>query len=343
MTLNVGEQFVPNHEPVMRNEVGAALALKPGRVAVDATVGLGGHSRDILTAIGVGGRLIAFDFDASMLAVARVRLNDDPRVTFVNENYRQIRFVIDTMKIVVDGILMDLGLNSSQIDDSSRGISFKQEGPLDMRMNRNVGEPASALLNRLSPDEIEDILWRLGDERWARAIARKIVERRKENPLRTTEDLVQAVLAAVPTAARDKRIHAATRTFQAIRIYINQELDGLDEAIENAALTLGPDGRIVVLSYHSGEDRATKIAFRRLAATGDFEELTRKPVGPSAAEIAANPRSRSAKMRVLRRTSLHGSNSPEVMDDLPLVVSAGDSETESLAPPSRARLEFDQP
>jgi 16S rRNA (cytosine1402-N4)-methyltransferase len=169
-----------------------------------------------------------------------------------------------------------------------------------MRMDRSKGEPASALLNRLSPREIEDILFELGDERWAKAIAKKIVERRRENPLRTTTDLVEAVLAAVPAGARDKRIHPATRTFQAVRIAVNRELEGLDEALRDAAERLAPGGTLAVLSYHSGEDRIVKNTFRDLAGE-DFEDVYRKPRQPGAEEIARNPRSRSAKLRAIRR------------------------------------------
>jgi 16S rRNA (cytosine1402-N4)-methyltransferase len=196
---------------------------------------------------------------------------------------------------------MDLGLNSAQIDDPSRGIAFSTEGPLDMRMDRTRGEPAAALLNRLSPMEIEKILFDNADERWAKAIAKKIVERRKETPLRTTTDLVDSVLAAVPARARDKRIHPATRTFQAVRIAVNSELEGIDEALVDAANCLADGGTLAVLSYHSGEDRQAKRAFKELAATNEFEDLYRKPRQPSAEEIARNPRSRSAKLRALRR------------------------------------------
>jgi 16S rRNA (cytosine1402-N4)-methyltransferase len=204
--------------------------------------------------------------------------------------------------ISANGILMDLGLNSAQIEDPERGIAFKNEGPLDMRMDRSSGEPASALLNRLSAVEIERILFDLGDERWAKAIARSIVDRRKKMPLRTTSDLVEAVLAAVPAGARDRRIHPATRTFQAVRIAVNRELDGLEGAFRDAAAKLAPGGTLAVLSYHSGEDRAAKIAFRELAQEG-FEDLFRKPCQPTSEEIARNPRSRSAKLRAVRRIS----------------------------------------
>jgi 16S rRNA (cytosine1402-N4)-methyltransferase len=172
-----------------------------------------------------------------------------------------------------------------------------------MRMDRTKGETAASLLNRMSVNEIESILWELGDERWARAIARKIVERRKNQPLRTTGDLVECVLEAVPPGARDKRIHPATRTFQSVRLAVTKELEGLEDAVDEAAETLAIGGSMAVLSYHSGEDRAVKRSFRRLAQTGRFVEVWKKPQRPSLAETVRNPRSRSAKLRAIRRVA----------------------------------------
>ena len=176
-----------------------------------------------------------------------------------------------------------------------------KEGPLDMRMDRTTGESAASALNRMTPAQIERILSEFGDERWARAIAKKVVAKRSEAPLKTTSDLVECVLAAIPAGARDKRIHPATRTFQALRIYVNRELDDLEGAISAIAGALAAGGSLVVLSYHSGEDRAVKNAFRSLAGDDQFLEIYRKPVLPSEAEVRQNVRSRSAKMRVLRR------------------------------------------
>ena len=291
------------HEPVMMEEVLAALRLSPGAVAVDATLGLAGHASRVADAISPGGTLVGFDWDASMLTLAEGRLREKSGIRFVpvHADYRAMRETLDEMGLKADGILMDLGLNSAQIADPSRGIAFREDGPLDMRMDRSAGEPASALLNRLSPDEIETILWTFGDERWARAIAKAIVLRRKERPLRTTADLVDVVNAAVPAGARDKRIHPATRTFQAVRIAVNRELDALDDAVTDAAHCLAPGGTLVVMSYHSGEDRQVKHAFRALVGEG-FEEPLRKPQEPTPEEVARNPRSRSAKLRLLRRT-----------------------------------------
>ena len=290
------------HDPVMMDEVLDALGLRSGAVVVDATLGLAGHASRMADAIVPHGTLVGFDWDVSMLEIAKERLREKPGIRFVpvRADYRAMRETMNDLGLKADGILMDLGLNSAQIEDPSRGIAFREEGPLDMRMDRSSGEPASALLNRLGPDEIETMLWTYGDERWARAIAKTIVARRKDRPLRTTGDLVDAVLAAVPAGARDKRIHPATRTFQAVRIAVNRELDELDGAMSDAARCLAPGGTLAVLSYHSGEDRQVKRAFRALAEEG-FDEPFRKPQEPTSEEVARNPRSRSAKLRLLRK------------------------------------------
>jgi 16S rRNA (cytosine1402-N4)-methyltransferase len=290
------------HDPVMLAEVLDALALRPGGIVVDGTLGLAGHALRFAQAVGSGGTVVGMDWDETMLAEAKRRLEQaGADAILIHDDYRAMPEHLSDRGIRPDGVLLDLGLNSAQIEDPERGIAFLTDGPLDMRMDRSRGEPASALLNRLSADEIERVLFEYGDERWARAIAKKIVEQRRERPLRTTADLVEAVLAAIPKGARDKRIHPATRTFQAVRIAVNDELEGLDEAFLEIARSLAVGGTLVVLSYHSGEDRQAKRAFRELAQTGEYEELTRKPVTASAEEIAANPRSRSAKMRAIRR------------------------------------------
>ncbi len=289
------------HDPVMLREILDLLPLSEGGTAVDGTLGLAGHAREMIARVGATGRFLGMDWDESMLAAARERIGSvGTQAELVHGDYRGLPAEMKRLGWEADGILLDLGLNSAQIEDAERGIAFKEEGPLDMRMDRSTGEPASAMLNRMSLDQIERILWEYGDEKWARAIARKIVEWRKESPLRTTQDLVDCVLAAIPVRARDKRIHSATRSFQAIRIAVNEELEGLDETIAEIGRCLKPGGVLAVLSYHSGEDRAAKHAMRELAAEG-FEELYKKPAQPSAEEIARNPRSRSAKLRAVRR------------------------------------------
>lgn len=293
----------PRHEPVMVEQVMAALAIRPGAVVVDGTVGLGGHAERMAEAAGVAGTLVAFDWDEAMLAHAQRRLERLPvRKLWFCEDFRAIPDTLADLGLRADAILLDLGLNSAQVDDPLRGFSFLQDGPLDMRMDRGRGEPASSLLNRLALGEIEDLLREYGDERFARAIARKIVERRKLRPLRTTRDLVECVLEAIPPKARDPRIHPATRTFQAVRCAVTHELEGLEDALVEIGRCLAPEGRLAVLSYHSGEDRAVKRAILRLAEEG-FEAVYRKPVLPDPEEVRRNPRSRSAKLRAVRLRS----------------------------------------
>jgi len=295
------------HDPVMVSEIVEELALKPGDVAVDGTLGLGGHSEMFARAISPGGTLVATEWDETMLARARERLfqvveNDAPRVGLhlFHDDFRNLSVNLLGLGLKANGILLDLGLNSAQVNDPNRGISFLQDGPLDMRMDRSRGESAASLLNRATPYEIERMLSDYGDERWARRIAQKVVERRRDKPLRTTADLVECVLAAIPVAAREKRIHPATRTFQSVRIAVNGELNGLDEALRSAARSLAASGKLAVLSYHSGEDRVVKQTFRDLVEEG-FTDLHKKPLVPSEQEISRNPRSRSAKLRVLQR------------------------------------------
>lgn len=299
------------HEPVMLVEVLSVLPLRPGATVVDGTLGLAGHAREMATRIAPGGWLIGLDWDEDMLKEAQLRLRDitDVETTFVKADYRQLPDILEreaalrNRAALADAILLDLGLNQAQIDDAERGISFRQQGPLDMRMDRSRGETAAGLLNRLSPAEIERILRDYGDERWTKRIAQVIVDRRKDNPLRTSQDLVDCVLAAIPPAMREKRIHPATRTFQALRIAVNHELDDLQDTIEVIAHKLAKEGVLCVLSYHSGEDRAVKRALRTLSGA-EFAEVYKKPLSPSAEEIARNPKSRSAKLRAVRRLSV---------------------------------------
>lgn len=296
------ERKADHHEPVMVAEVLEATKPHPGDVVVDGTLGLGGHSQRFLERIAPGGTLIGFDWDASMLEIAKQRLVTlgSTQLILVNKDYREIKPVLGALGLKADAILLDLGLNTAQLDDPQRGLSFLKEGPLDMRMDRSKNEPASAVLNRLTPAAIQKVLQDYGDERWAHAIARQIVERRRSRPLRTTADLVECVLAAIPKGAQDKRIHPATRTFQAVRIYVNHELDDLDQALADAADTLQVGGTLAVLSYHSGEDRIVKHAFRELSEKG-YREEAKKPLEPTDSEQRLNPRSRSAKLRVLSR------------------------------------------
>jgi 16S rRNA (cytosine1402-N4)-methyltransferase len=232
-------------------------------------------------------------------ATERLAGRFDASIELHHTDFRTVRILLQKLGLRADGLLLDLGLNSAQVDDPDRGLSFLKPGPLDMRMDRSRGEPASSILNRMALGEIEAMLWEYGDERWARMIARKVIERRKRQPLRTTEDLVECVLAAIPVGARDKRIHPATRTFQAVRVYVNGELEELDTALTDAAASLAPGGVLAVLSYHSGEDRIVKNTFKGLAQQG-YEDVFKKPVVPTEGEIRQNSRARSAKLRALR-------------------------------------------
>ena len=295
------------HDPVMLEEVLEHLALEPGAVVVDGTVGLGGHSLGMAARIATGGVLLALDWDEQMLDVAKERLSkiEHVDVRFFHCDYRRIpQVVTDAGLTRVDAILLDMGLNNAQLEDESRGMSFRRPGPLDMRMDRSSGQPASELVNEWSAAEIETVLHDYGDENWAKKIAEIIVDRRKLNRLETTDQLVDCVLAAIPAAKRQRGIHPATRTFQAIRIAVNGELEGLIEAVEQAARCLSLGGRMVVLTYHSGEDRAVKRAFRSLAESEEFSLPFKKPQTPSQAEVARNPKSRSAKLRAIHRVRI---------------------------------------
>jgi 16S rRNA (cytosine1402-N4)-methyltransferase len=302
LAREIENMSTPTHEPVMAAEVLRSLNLKPGGVAVDGTLGLGGHARQMAEHISPGGTLIACDRDSSMLAEAKLRLEGVEGVTMhlLHQDFKDVAGSLRERGLRADGILLDLGLNSAQIDDPERGISFLHDGPLDMRMDRSQGESAAAWLNRATAVEIENTLFEFADERWSRKIASKIIERRATHPLSRTGDLVACVLEAVPPAARDKRIHPATRTFQAVRMRVNHELDGLEDALKNIAGILRPGGVLSVLSFHSGEDRIVKQTFRYLAQN-DFLLLNKKPLIPTEEECRRNVRSRSAKLRSLQR------------------------------------------
>lgn len=289
----------------MLQEILELFQLKPGMTVVDGTLGMAGHSSEFAKAIAPGGTIVGFDWDSDMFAIGQSTLQSasDVQIRLFNEPFTHIEERLKELNLKADAILLDLGLNSGQIDDAERGISFAKDGPLDMRMDRRTGEPASALLNRMAPGEIERILLNYGGENWARIIAREIVKQRAVKPLKTTNDLVDIILGAIPKAKQDKRIHPATRTFQALRIVVNHELEILEEALQNCANSLNSLGVLGVLSYHSGEDRIVKHFFREMTSQyGEmFEEVYKKPVQPSEAEIRSNARSRSAKLRALKR------------------------------------------
>ncbi len=294
----------PRHHPVLLTEVLEYLAPRPGAVYCDGTVGGGGHAEALLTASAPDGALLGVDRDGEALAVAAERLRPfGARVRLVQGDYRDLAALARAAGLgPFAGILLDLGVSSLQLDDPARGFSFGREGPLDMRLDRaGRGPTAGDLLRRLPWHALEAILREYGEERWARRIARALVAARARAPMTTTTELADLVARAIPRRAWPPRIHPATRTFQALRIAVNRELEGLEGALEGAAALLAPGGRLAVISFHSLEDRAVKTAFRRLAAAQEFALLTRRPVTPAAGEVAANPRARSAKLRVLQR------------------------------------------
>ena len=285
-------------------EESLALLLPEGGVRgaatfVDATFGAGGHTREIL-ARAPGSRVIAFDADPAAVERARdLAGRYVGRLVPVHANFADLGETLDEIGIdEVDGILYDLGLSSIQLADPARGFSFAGDEPLDMRLDPTSEDPTAAdLLARLPERELADIIHLHGDERHARRIARQIVARRARSPLRTTSDLVAAVLSARPRDAARGPIHPATRTFQALRMAVNHDVERLERSLGAAIARLKPDGRVVVISFHSGEDRAVKQTFKRWHDEGRAAILTRKPAVPSAREASANPRSRSAKLR----------------------------------------------
>jgi len=292
---------VTDHVPVLVAEAIAILRPRPGGFYLDATVGLGGHAEAILRASEPTGTLLGIDRDAEALALARQRLAAcGQRVILLQGRYEDLTDLVGAGR-QFDGILFDLGASSLQLETAVRGFSFGREGPLDMRMDRSVGDTATDLVGRLSERELADLIFRWGEERWSRRIAQAIVEARRRSPIRTTTALAEVVARTIPRAAWPRHIHPATRTFQALRIAVNDELTGLGRALEEAAGHLRPGARVTAISFHSLEDRIVKQTWRRLEAAGGMRILTKRPITPGEAEAAANPRARSAKLRALER------------------------------------------
>lgn len=292
------------HVPVLVKEVLTALRCQSNGIYVDCTVGQGGMTSRILEAISPGGLVIGIDRDVAALEMTRKRLASHPQLKLVHGNFTDLRSHLQELGVSnIDGIVFDLGISSAQLNDATRGFGFTSEGPLDMRMDRTAGFTASELLERLSEAELSNIIFQYGEERYARRIARAIVRARAIRPMRITTELVSAVREAVPASYRHGRIHFATRTFQALRIAVNHELDVLGSAFRAAVDVLNPGGRLCIISFHSLEDRIAKQTIRELSQGEEplLTKMTKKPVVASASEIAANPRSRSAKLRVAER------------------------------------------
>jgi 16S rRNA (cytosine1402-N4)-methyltransferase len=291
----------PIHEPVLLAETVALLAPARGGLFVDCTVGLGGHAQAVLAAGAT--RLIGLDRDTAALGIAAQSLSGwQDRVELVHADFRELPAVLATRGIaVMAGCLADLGVSSMQFDAEGRGFSFRRDEPLDMRMDQTQGPTAADLLADTGEEDLANVIFQYGEERYSRRIARGVVEARRSARIGTTGQLAQIVRRAVPRKGY-QRIDPATRTFQALRIWVNRELDGLDEFLGAASKLLAAGARLAVITFHSLEDRIVKHAFRALAAGEEaLRVLTRKPVIPGEAEVARNPRARSAKLRAIER------------------------------------------
>jgi 16S rRNA (cytosine1402-N4)-methyltransferase len=302
----------------MPDEVIQYLAPKPGGTYVDGTVGGGGHSKRMLEASGPDGIVLGFDRDEEAIRVAADRLSPfGKRFRLFHKDFAELEGTLAGLGIDgIDGLLLDVGVSSHQLDSLERGFSFQQDAPLDMRMDASSGETAEYLVNTLSEKDLAGIIRNYGEERWAVRIAKRIVEARERAPLETTLQLVDIIKGAIPRAKWEDRLHPATRTFQALRIAVNHELESLEKGLSAGIKCLKRGGRVVVISFHSLEDRIVKNDFREFARgctcpkqapicvcgkTPQLKILTGKPVLPGRDEILANPRSRSAKMRVAEK------------------------------------------
>ena len=306
------------HVTVLLDEAVDALLVKPDGLYVDGTFGRGGHSLKIVERLGEQGRLLVVDKDPEAIQVAKDLFVDDPRVMIFHGSFADFTTGLDDLGIkkAIDGFLLDLGVSSPQIDDASRGFSFQRDGALDMRMNPEAGQSAAEWLAEAKDTEIMEVLWKYGDERFARRITQRILERRETKPLETTLQLANLISEAVPRKFHGKR-HPATKSFQAIRIFINKELADLESCLESGAERLAVEGRMVVISFHSLEDRMVKRYFKKLSTPAPVPrglpilesniELPFRTIGkamkPDSREVAENVRSRSSVMRILERKS----------------------------------------
>jgi len=304
------EPRIPNpeprarHRPVLLQEALEFLNVRPDGIYIDATLGAGGHAEQILKVLQQGqGKLLGIDCDPAALAVARERLRDLGEKLIVQEgNFAEIDALHAASGLgPADGLLADLGLSSMQLEDASRGFSFSLPGPLDMRMDPRRETTAEVIVNRSSARDLANLIFKLGEERHSRSIARAIV---KARPIRTTTELAQVVTRAIPSRAGLHQIHPATRTFLALRLAVNRELENLEAFLAKALEVLAPQGRLVVLSFHSLEDRLVKRACQAWQRESQVQVLTRKVVRPSEEEMRANPRSRSAKLRAIEKQGL---------------------------------------
>jgi len=293
------------HTTVLLEESVKYLNCRPGKIYVDCTLGGGGHSQKILEAIGPTGKLIAIDQDEEAIYSAKKRLGEyQEQIIFVRDNFVNLSAILDDLGIAkVDGIMFDLGVSSYQLDNPERGFSYQHDAPLDMRMNNEGSITAADLVNNSSVEELAKIIWQYGEERWSKRIAQFIGESRIRKPLATTGELVEVIKAAIPAGARRNGPHPAKRTFQALRIAVNDELEVFRQAIRSGVMRLEEEGRLCVISFHSLEDRIAKHTFRELKQEKIVKVLTNKPILPSEDELENNPRARSAKLRALEKAA----------------------------------------
>lgn len=304
-----------NHQSVLLEEALESLNIRPSGIYIDATFGRGGHSRAILDQLNQAGRLIAFDQDPEAIAYAKQQFANEPRFTIEHCNFNQVASVVEKYGLSgkIDGVLMDLGVSSPQLDDADRGFSFLRSGPLDMRMDTSQGETARQWLARVKLTDLIRVLKKYGEEKFAKRIATAIVETRAEREIKDTGDLAEIISNAIPV--KEKHKHPATRSFQAIRIFINEELQAIEQGLNAAASVLAKGGRLSVISFHSLEDRIVKRFMRDISSRpklpaglpvmeADIDvpyRLVSKPVTAGDKELQINPRSRSARLRVLER------------------------------------------
>ena len=313
------KQIAFNHVSVLLKETVDGLDLKPGAVVVDGTMGFGGHTQEVLRRLEGTGRVICIDQDADAIEAATGRLAPyADQITIVRSNYVDMPFVLDSLDIKqVDGIILDLGVSSFQLDEASRGFTYRMEGPLDMRMDQRNPLTAAQLVNTCSREELCRILWDYGEERYARNIVDRILKEREKAPIETTTQLVDIIRESIPAKARNAGGHPAKRTFQALRIAVNHELDVLTDSIDAMIDRLAPGGRLCIITFQSLEDRIVKNQFRRnekpctcppefpVCVCGKKSKgkvVTRKPILPSKEEIEKNKRSKSAKLRIFEKT-----------------------------------------
>lgn len=305
------------HIPVLLKESIDGLNISPDGIYVDCTTGGGGHSSEILRRLGPGGRLVCLDRDQNALEAAGAVLGSDPRVSLIQANFADAASVLDELGIgQIDGALMDIGVSSHQFDEGDRGFSYQQDADLDMRMDQRQALTAKEVVNTYSEQALEEIFWLYGEEKWGRRIAQFILETRERQEISTTGDLVEIIKKAIPKKVREKGGHPAKRVFQALRIEVNGELEALEKALDALAPRLRPGGRFCVITFHSLEDRIVKVKFKDFAVgcvcPSDFpvcvcdhekvlKVISRKPITASGEEVEANPRARSAKLRIAER------------------------------------------